>query len=133
MLHINLKRYGLYLLRWQLSTPLLALCVIMFASLGTTWATIIANFCGGCIFFFIDKMIFQSEKLDASWQIKEKVQCSDCGKIARGYRLVRSKNYDKSHDKHPKFRCETCSTAKSKKMKRRGVQVESDYKNKGFL
>jgi len=122
-MYINLKRYSLYLLRWQLSTPILAWCVIIFASFGATWATVIANFIGGLIFFWIDRFIFQSEKLDASWQVKEKVICYDCGNRTRGYRLVKSKNYDKSHDKYPKFRCEKCSEIKSKELKSHGVDI----------
>lgn len=120
---INFKRYGMYLLRWQLSTPLLAWCITIFAALGATWATIISNLIGGIIFFWIDKIIFQSEKLDAYWQIKDKIKCSDCGEIRRGYRLVKSKNYNKSHDEYPKFRCEKCSEIKSKELQKIGVSV----------
>jgi hypothetical protein len=122
---INFKRYGLYLLRWQLSTPVLALCIVFFAMLGPTWATVIANLIGGMIFYFVDQFIFQSDKLSTSWDIKDKVQCVDCGKISRGYRLVKSKNYDKRHDKHPEFRCEKCSEEKSEELKKRGVYVEN--------
>ena len=57
------KKYFLYLIRWQLSTPILAVCVIWLASLGTTWATIIANFIGGLIFFWVDKWIFNKNKI----------------------------------------------------------------------
>ena len=121
---INFKRYGLYLIRWQLSTPILAWCIIVFAFLGPTWATVIANFIGGLIFFWVDRFIFQSEKLDATWQVKEKVMCYDCKDVTRGYRLVKSKNYDRSHDSHPEFRCETCSVRKVKKMKEDGVYIE---------
>ena len=120
---INFKRYGLYLLRWQLSTPILAWCVIVFAMLGPTLATVIANLVGGLIFFWVDKLIFQSDTLDSSWQIKEKVKCADCQNIARGYRLVKSKNYDKSHDKHPEFRCESCSTIKFNKMEMKDLSL----------
>ena len=121
---INCKRYALYLIRWQLSTPILAWCVVVFAALGATWATVIANLIGGLIFFWIDRFIFQSDKLDASWQVREKVTCADCNKIARGYRLVKSKNYDRSHDKHPEFRCEGCSQAKAEKLKKSGIYFE---------
>lgn len=119
----NWKRYTVYLFRWQLSTPILALCVALFASLGVTWATIIANFIGGAFFYFIDLYIFKSDKLDAQWEIKEKIQCSDCGKIARGYRLVHSKNYDQRHDKNPKFRCEECSIIKTKILEDQGIHI----------
>ncbi len=54
-----MKRFLLYLLRWQLSTPILALCLIFFASLGTTMATIVSNLIGGIIFFWVDKWIFK--------------------------------------------------------------------------
>ena len=57
------KKYILYLIRWQLSTPILAVCVVWLASLGTTWATIIANFIGGLIFFWVDKWIFNRNKI----------------------------------------------------------------------
>jgi len=53
-----LKKYLLYLLRWQLSTPPLALCCWAFSSLGVIPATIIANLIGGMVFFFVDKQIF---------------------------------------------------------------------------
>ena len=121
---INFKRYSIYLIRWQLTTPLLAWCLIVFSSLGATWAAVIANLMGGMIFYFVDQFIFQSEKLDASWQVREKVVCADCKAVTRGYRLVKSKNYDRSRDKHPEFRCELCSTIKTKKMKEQGVYVE---------
>ena len=121
---INFKRYALYLLRWQLSTPILAGCVVYFNRYGDLWATVIGNFFGGLTFFWIDRFIFQSESLDASWQVREKVMCSDCGKIARGYRLVKSKNYDKRHDEHPKFRCESCSEKKAQSLKEQGYILE---------
>lgn len=59
------KKYLMYLIRWQLSTPILAVCVVWLASLGTTWATIIANFIGGLIFFWVDKWIFNRNKIPA--------------------------------------------------------------------
>ncbi|MCD6436450.1 MAG: hypothetical protein J7L15_08760 [Clostridiales bacterium] len=121
---INIKRYGVYLIRWQLTTPVLVWCIIFFASLGATWATVMANLIGGLIFFWVDRFIFQSDKFNVSWEVKDKVVCSDCNQEARGYRLVKSKNYDKSNDKYPKFRCESCSIIKAKEMKNQGVQIE---------
>lgn len=64
-----IKKYALYLLRWQLSTPILAACLIFLGGLGELWATIAANFIGGLIFFWIDKWIFRSDK-NAKVQIK---------------------------------------------------------------
>ena len=54
-----LKKYLLYLLRWQLSTPPLAICCWAFSSLGVIPATIIANLIGGLIFFWVDLLIFR--------------------------------------------------------------------------
>lgn len=56
-----MKKFILYLIRWQLSSPILAVCLVWLASLGTVWATIIANLIGGCVFFFVDKKIFKSK------------------------------------------------------------------------
>jgi len=85
-------------------------------------ATIIANLVGGLLFFWVDRFIFTSKVLDSQWEIKEDVRCTDCGKISRGYRLVRAKNYDKTKGKIPKFRCERCSKKKSKELKKKGIQ-----------
>lgn len=57
-----LKRYALYLLRWQLSTPVLALCLWLGAGLGNFWATVVANLIGGLLFFWVDKLIFKEKK-----------------------------------------------------------------------
>lgn len=57
-----MNRFILYLLRWQCSTPVLALCLIWLGGLGEIWATVIANLIGGCIFYFIDKRIFKEDK-----------------------------------------------------------------------
>ena len=59
-----MKRFLLYLLRWQLSSPILALCLVWLEPVGTVWATIIANLIGGCIFFFVDKWIFKEKNED---------------------------------------------------------------------
>lgn len=95
-MRVNPKRYGLYLLRWQLSTPILAGVGILLASMGQIISAIIANLIGGLIFFWVDRFIFTSSSLASQWEVKENISCADCGKIARGYRLVRTRNYDKS-------------------------------------
>jgi len=120
---INFRRYFLYLCRWQLSTPSLAIILIWLSSLNKWIATAIANLIGGLIFFWVDKFIFTSKSLSAQWEVKENIQCSDCGKIARGYRLVKTKNYDRREDKSPKFRCETCSQKKAELLKKEGIRV----------
>lgn len=55
------KKYMIYLIRWQLSTPILAVCVAWLAAYGATIATIVANFIGGLLFFWVDRWIFKSK------------------------------------------------------------------------
>jgi hypothetical protein len=124
-----IKRYLLYLIRWQLSTPVLAPIVSYFTtgslSFGTRegWiGSAVANFIGGLIFFWVDRFIFTSEKLGTIWQVKDNVKCSDCGKITRGYRLVKTKNYDRTRA-IPQFRCEECSIKKTEALKKNGVNI----------
>ena len=54
-----LKKYFLYLVRWQLSTPILAIVLKLLSNMSTLSATIIANLIGGLIFFWVDKKIFK--------------------------------------------------------------------------
>ena len=56
------KRYILYLIRWQLSTPLLALVLTWLSGLNVTVATIISNLIGGLIFFWVDRWIFKNRE-----------------------------------------------------------------------
>jgi hypothetical protein len=123
-MHINLRRYGLYLLRWQASTPLLAAVEIILFTTGPLIAAIIANLIGGLIFFWVDQYIFTSQRLAASWQVRDEVTCSDCGKIARGYRLVQTSNYDRTNDPAPEFRCEQCSGRKADELRSKGIRIE---------
>ena len=51
----------MYLLRWQLSTPILAICLSFF-NFGNFWNTVLANLFGGLIFFWIDRLIFGDKK-----------------------------------------------------------------------
>ena len=55
---MRLKQFILYLIIWQLSTPILALCLYLL-HFDTLINTIIANLVGGCLFFFIDEKIFK--------------------------------------------------------------------------
>ncbi|MBN2458265.1 hypothetical protein JXB31_04000 [Candidatus Woesearchaeota archaeon] len=120
---INIKRYFLYLCRWQLSTPILAVVLVWLSGFNKWIATVIANLIGGLIFFWVDSFIFKSRYLSSQWEVKENIRCSDCGKVARGYRLVKTANYDKSEDKEPEFRCERCSKKKSDSLRAKGVKV----------
>lgn len=56
-----MMRFVTYLIRWQLSTPVLALCMWAMGGWNIVLATIIANLIGGCIFYFVDKRIFRGE------------------------------------------------------------------------
>ncbi len=57
-----MKKFILYLIRWQLSTPILAVVVAYLTHLGEWWAAAIANLIGGTIFFWVDKWIFREKK-----------------------------------------------------------------------
>ena len=118
-----LKRYLLYLCRWQLSTPILAIVLIWLSEFNVTTATMIANFIGGLIFFWVDRFIFTSSVLAPQWEIRAEVQCVDCQRIAQGFRLVRTKNYDRSRDRNPEFRCAMCSATKLLELQERGVKI----------
>lgn len=120
---INFKKYLLYLIRWQLSTPILAITLIILNPFGKWSATIIANLIGGLIFFWVDQFIFTSRSLAAHWEVKENINCADCNKLTRGYRLVKTANYDMSTDAAPKFRCEFCSEKKVAILKRQGINL----------
>lgn len=127
---INHRRYFLYLVRWQLSTPLLAPIVAYFKHSSSVFGTredwiaaTIANLIGGIIFFWVDSFIFTSKSLDASWEVKENVRCADCKKLCRGYRLVKTANYDRLKDLNPEFRCEEHSKKKAKKLQEMGVKI----------
>ena len=52
-----MKTYMLYLLRCQLSSPILAI-VLYLLNINVIAETIIANLIGGIIFYWIDKKIF---------------------------------------------------------------------------
>jgi len=61
-----MKQFIKYAFRWQLSTPILWGVISLFPLIGihdNVINTIIANFIGACIFFFIDKKIIFKEKV----------------------------------------------------------------------
>lgn len=51
-------KFILYLIRWQLSSPILFACLCWLPVSDKLYATIIANLIGGCLFYFVDKLIF---------------------------------------------------------------------------
>ncbi|MCX7966795.1 MAG: hypothetical protein N2596_09245, partial [Syntrophorhabdaceae bacterium] len=71
---------------------------------------------------WVDKFIFTSDVLAAQWEVKDEVKCVDCGRVARGYRLVKTKGYDKTKDKKPEFRCEECSKKKAEELRQKGIK-----------
>jgi len=126
------KKFLLYALRWQLSTPILAPVVmycedIFFPDNPTAnyWlAVTAANFIGSCIFFWVDKFIFRTKLKNPLWEIRDNTDCFDCGKKnCRCYRLVKARNYDRMDDKQPEFRCEVCSEKRTKQLRERGVEI----------
>ena len=106
------KKYFLYLVRWQLSTPILAIVLKLLSNMSTLTATIIANLIGGLIFFWVDKIIFKKTSEVPLWEIKNNVTCYDCHKKSNGYRIVLWGNYDRTDDKDPHYRCRDCSIKK---------------------
>jgi hypothetical protein len=123
MARVNLKRYGLYLVRWQLSTPILAGVLYVLSSMDKISATVIANLIGGLIFYWVDMFIFTSEHLSVQWEVKDIVVCVDCGQEARGYRIIKAKEYDRTRDSNPEFRCEACSKKKTEELRHRGIKI----------
>ena len=116
-------KYIAYLVRWQLSTVILAPVIAYYKHSSSLWGTqadwyaaIVANLIGGLIFFWIDgKIIFNSPIFKRElWEIKDNVNCVDCGKVSRGYRLILKDKYDKTLTKNIEFRCENCSQEKYK-------------------
>lgn len=129
-MNVNFKRYFLYLVRWQLSTPILAPIVAYFKHSPSIFGTredwigsAAANLIGGLIFFWVDKFIFTSKALDSQWEVKENTTCVDCNTVSRGYRLAKAENYDRLKSKNPEFRCENCSQQKATQLRAKGVAI----------
>lgn len=101
------KRYILYLIRWQLSTPILALSMMYF-HFGVTWNTIIANFVGGLIFFWVDRYIFRAKNPVPLWEMADNIVCDGCSQtVKRGYRPAGTAEDGKQALRG--FHCEACS------------------------
>ena len=115
-----MKKFLLYLFRWQLSTPILWI-VVKNLGAGLT-ATIIANLIGGAIFFWVDRFIFTSPRLEV-WYYKDNEICHKCGKKDIIRRLVKAQNYDRSNDPNPIFLCQACSKIKLQELKSRGIKI----------
>jgi hypothetical protein len=115
----NLRRFTLYLLRWQLSTPILWLAV---RNLGAgLWSTILANLIGGAIFFWVDRFIFTSYAVEV-WQFKDRGRCDECGMEESLWRLVKAPNYDRINSR-PHFLCMQCSKKKTDALREKGIKI----------
>lgn len=113
-----MRRFILYLFRWQLSTPILWLVV---RKLGVgVWSTITANLIGGIIFFWVDKFIFTAKAVEV-WHIKEG-RCDNCGETSHLWRLVKTAGYDRS-SAQPLFLCMKCSKEKTDALRAKGIPV----------
>ena len=119
-----LNKFILYILRWQLSTPILWLVV---KEMGTSlWSTIIANLIGGIIFFWVDKFIFTSQTIEM-WHLREG-KCDNCGQFTNTYRLTLAANYDKRQEENPKFLCYKCSKIKTDELRNKGYKIRGRSK-----
>lgn len=58
----GIKKFVLYLLRWESSSLILAPCLTLLGHLGEWPATIIANAIGAVIFFGVDFLIFRDKE-----------------------------------------------------------------------
>jgi hypothetical protein len=113
-----MRRFILYLIRWQLSTPILWIVVRRFGT--GIWSTVTANLIGGAIFFWVDKFIFTSKAVEV-WHIKEG-RCDNCAASSRLWRLVKTADYDRSQAK-PRFLCMRCSKKKTDALRAQGIPV----------
>lgn len=125
-----LRKYLLYLVRWQCSTPVLAPVIAWFKHSSNPFGTAedwigsaVANFIGGLIFFWVDRYIFALKDSSPVWSVQSQTTCVDCGCEGRGYRLVKSAAYDRTGDE-PQYRCEACSARKAMALQAQGVVVE---------
>jgi hypothetical protein len=120
----TMKKFLLYLLRWQLSTPILWIVV---KQMGTSVeSTVLANLIGGSIFYWVDKFIFTSSAIEM-WHIKEGV-CDSCKSKGHLWRLVLAPKYDKRKDPNPKFLCMKCSKEKTDKLRAKGLKIRGRTK-----
>lgn len=114
-----MKRFLFYLIRWQLSTPILWL-VVKQMGVGI-WSTVLANLIGGAIFFWVDKFIFTSAVFEV-WHVKEQGHCDNCGQAASLRRLVKAKDYDRT-DAKAVFLCPRCSREKLTQLRAKGIKT----------
>jgi len=67
------QQYLAYLLRWQLSTPLFVVILMLLDSCGDYWLKVgLANLVGGLIFFWVDRMIFNKRPSEIAGEMAAK-------------------------------------------------------------
>ena len=118
-----MKKFMYYAIRWQLSTPILWACIkyLKILTSNELVLTIIANFIGSCIFFWVDKYIFVVNYRKPLWEIRQTVLCHDCNEIVPyGFRIALKYKYDKTKEKNPEFRCYKCAIKKAQNM---GIKI----------
>ncbi len=119
-----MRKFIFYLIRWQLSTPILWIVV---KSLGVgLWQTMAANLIGGSIFYYVDKFIFTSKAIEM-WHFKESGRCDQCGKETTLWRLVLSPGYDQ-RQAEPKYLCQECSRKKTQELRKKGIKIICENK-----
>lgn len=121
-------KFLLYLIRWQLSTPILAPVIAWFSGspnwLGTpeSWmGSAVANLIGGSIFFWVDRFIFTSKAVEM-WHVIPNGKCDNCGKVTELWRLTLAPGYDKRTDE-PKYLCMECSKKQTDKLRAKGIKI----------
>ena len=118
-----MKKFILYLIRWQLSTPILWFVV---KEMGTSlWATVVANLIGGAIFFWVDRFIFTSQAIEM-WHLKEG-KCDKCKQTGHLWRLVVAPGYDR-RKAQPKFLCMNCSKQRTDELRKQGIKIKGRSK-----
>lgn len=110
----DIGRLLLYLLRWQLSTPILAI-VIWLLPWNSVVEAVIANLIGGLIFYWVDRLIFKQVKIYIWWEKREGV-CVDCGEVGNTMRVIRAGRYNREEDENPQYRCKKCADTKLKEV-----------------
>jgi hypothetical protein len=119
------KSLATYMIRWQLSTPILAGVAYLYTGTAgdSISSAVVANFIGSLVFYWVDLYTFLSGTLTHQWEVKENITCHDCNaETPRGYRLVVAPKYNRM--KHiPHFRCQSCSINKTDQLRSAGLKV----------
>lgn len=117
-----MKRFIFYALRWQLSSPILAICLYYLRSMDVMLATVIANFIGAVIFYYIDKKIFDK---------KDEIEIL-AAELISGTRLIEKGEEDENIQSRNKVRTNNRNDLKQnnkKKAKRKSRKNTRSIKN----